>query len=130
MSKLPGSLSEIDWNNISEADWDLIEAARDDELVEIPEISLVMFPRTPEARAVVGFEWNDDAGRGHKLGGRPNWIQFDETPVCDCAKAMTTMTFYGQLDCIGDRMSLGDCGMIYVFVCQECLTPKAVLQTR
>jgi len=93
----------------------------------IPEIPLKMMPKSKEAKDVIGFEWNSDAGRNHKLGGKPDWIQDDETPKCrGCKKSMT---FYGQLDCIGDDVSLGDCGMIYVFVCMECLNTQSVLQT-
>jgi hypothetical protein len=39
------------------------------------------------------------------------------------------MTFYGQLDSIGDNIVLADCGMVFVFICFECFTSKSVLQT-
>jgi hypothetical protein len=39
------------------------------------------------------------------------------------------MTFYGQLDSIGDRFNLADCGMIYVFVCFDCFETQSVLET-
>ena len=39
---------------------------------EIPEIPLVMNPKTTEARSVIGFKWNAKAGRGHKMGGEPD----------------------------------------------------------
>ena len=94
---------------------------------EIPEISLVMNPRTPAAKAVIGFKWNDAAGKAHKLGGSPDWLQGDHTPDCPaCAKKMT---FYGQLDCIGDSVSLADCGRIFVFACFECNETKSILQS-
>jgi hypothetical protein len=38
------------------------------------------------------------------------------------------MTFYGQLDSINDEFVIGDVGLVYVFVCFDCLTTKAVLQ--
>jgi hypothetical protein len=91
---------------------------------QIPEIPLVMNPQTPEARAVIGFRWNSTAGKGHKLGGVPDWIQNDETPNCPVCAA--PMTFYGQLDCIGDQIALGDCGMIYVFCCFGCGTTQSL----
>ena len=97
-----------------------------DNLDPIPEIPLVMRPDTAEARAVIGFKWNSSAGLRHKLGGQPEWIQGDDTP--NCSQCYTQMTFYGQLDCIGDEVSLGDCGMIYVFYCQICLQAAAVAQ--
>jgi hypothetical protein len=39
------------------------------------------------------------------------------------------MQFYGQLDSIGDRFNLADCGIIYVFVCSDCWTTSSVLQS-
>jgi hypothetical protein len=48
------------------------------------------------------------------------------TPQCDCGR---TMQFYGQLDSIGDRFHLADCGIIYVFVCSDCWTTSSVLQS-
>jgi hypothetical protein len=39
------------------------------------------------------------------------------------------MTFYGQLDSINDDIALGDCGMIYVFVCFDCFETKSLLQS-
>lgn len=93
---------------------------------QIPEIPFVLAPQTDEAKSVIGFKMNDKMGKKSKLGGEPEWIQHDETPICvSCAEAMT---FYGQLDCIGDNFSLGDCGMIYVFVCLKCLETKSFLQ--
>jgi hypothetical protein len=93
---------------------------------QIPEIPLVMDPQTPEAHAAITFRWNLRAGKRHKLGGAPDWIQDDDTPSCpDCAKPMT---FYGQLDGIGDEIVLGDCGMIYVFFCFDCGTTQSVFQ--
>jgi len=50
----------------------------------------------------------------------------DETPTCSCGK---TMDFYGQLDSIGDKYCLADCGMIYVFVCFGCYETKSIFQT-
>ena len=95
--------------------------------MKIPEIKIVLSPETTEAQQAVGFRWNDEAGTRHKLGGSPDWIQFDETPSSvDCGEEMT---LYGQLDSIGDDFCLGDCGIIYVFVCFDCLTTRGLLQS-
>jgi hypothetical protein len=95
--------------------------------MKIPEIPLRPEPVSDEARAAIGFRWNDTAGRRHKLGGEPQWLQAPEVPFCDsCSQAMS---FYGQLDSIGDDVSLADCGMVYVFVCFNCFTTRAVLQS-
>ena len=39
------------------------------------------------------------------------------------------MSFYGQLDSLGDQYNLADCGMVYVFVCFDCFESKSVLQS-
>lgn len=93
----------------------------------IPEIKLVPIPETKKARQSIGFQWNEEAGARHKLGGRPEFIQEDRWPECtNCRKRMT---FYAQLDSIGDKYNLGDCGMIYVFVCFVCFETKSFLQS-
>lgn len=94
--------------------------------MEIPEIPLEPRPATDEAKKAVGYEWNDEAGTRHKLGGTPDWQQAPEWPTCEgCGEAMT---FYGQLDSIGDDYDLADCGMICVFVCFDCFTTTSILQ--
>ena len=94
---------------------------------EIPEIPLVLDPKTPEAKAIIGFEWNDTNGRAQKIGGRPDWLQGEDTP--ECPSCFKKMTFYGQLDCLGDKVPLADCGRIFVFVCMDCYETKSVLQS-
>ena len=93
---------------------------------KIPEILIELNPTSEEASAALGFKWNDSAGKASKLGGVPDWIQGAEWPSCSCG---TEMSFYGQLDSIGDDYNLADCGMIYVFVCFGCFETKSVLQT-
>lgn len=39
------------------------------------------------------------------------------------------MTFYGQLDSVNDEYCIGDVGMVYVYVCFDCLTAEAVIDT-
>ena len=59
-------------------------------MVEIPEIPLVPDPRTDAARAAVGFRWNQEAGKRHKLGGTPDWQQSPRWPSCPaCGTAMS-----------------------------------------
>lgn len=92
----------------------------------IPEIPLIPSPQTDQARTAIGFEWaGPHPGTRHKLGGTPDWLQGDDTPTCECGRLMN---FYGQLDSIGDRFSLADVGIIYVFVCPDCWTTKSILQ--
>jgi len=94
----------------------------------LPEIPLSPQPTTDEARAVLGFKWADERiGRRHKLGGAPDWLQGPDVPKCSgCQEAMT---FYAQLDSIGDPVALADVGMVYVFVCFDCFTTKSILQS-
>jgi hypothetical protein len=93
--------------------------------MEIPKIKLVTFPETNEAKLAVGYEWNDVAGTRHHLGGRPDGLNIDEYPLCDdCNKIMS---FYAQIDSIGDKYDLADCMVIHNFVCFECVTVKCQL---
>ena len=95
--------------------------------MKIPEIPLKPDPSTDEAKRTIGFEWNDTAGKRHKLGGEPQWLQNQEIP--SCTSCSESMTFYGQLDSIGDDIVLADCGLVYVFVCFGCFTTTAILQS-
>lgn len=96
---------------------------------KLPEFRLVMEPMSEEARAVHGFKRaRHDIGKRSKIGGSPTLLQIeDEWPKCsDCRQEMT---FYGQLDSVGDKLSLADAGLICVFVCFDCLTTTSMLQS-
>ena len=94
----------------------------------LPPFRLVAEPASEEARALTGFEWADaEVGRRHRLGGEPSWLPGDATPMCPaCGQRMT---FYAQLDSIGDDVVLADCGLVYVFVCFDDFRAAAVLQS-
>ncbi|NOT73580.1 MAG: hypothetical protein HOP08_01540 [Cyclobacteriaceae bacterium] len=93
--------------------------------MEIPRIKLVTQPETQEAKDIVGYKWNDVAGTRHFLGGQPDGLEKSEFPTCDdCKKAMT---FYAQVDSIGEKFDLADCMVIHNFVCFDCFTVKAIL---
>ena len=97
--------------------------------MEIPEIALVPTPDNEAARCVLGFKRaKGSVGRRHKLGGRPDWQQTQGSRVPTCCGGKE-MTFYGQLDSIGDEICLADVGMIYVFVCFDCFSTKSILQS-
>ena len=57
----------------------------------------------------------------------PDWVQSPDVPECPSCHEL--MTFYGQLDSIGDAMTIADVGMVYVFVCFDCNETKSVLQS-
>jgi hypothetical protein len=97
------------------------------DIPEIPEIKLRLAPQTTEAREVTGFRMaGAPIGTRSKLGGAPDWIQRPAVPTCSCGNLMS---FYGQLDSIGDKIILADCGMVYVFVCFGCFDTQSVLQS-
>ena len=53
-----------------------------------------------------------------KVGGRPLWIQNDETPSCDCG---AKMMFVAQLENHGGGgINFGDSGAGYAFACPTC----------
>lgn len=93
--------------------------------MEIPKIKLVTQPETDEAKVIVGYKWNNVAGTRHYLGGKPDGLPKNAYPACeDCKK---TMTFYAQIDSIGDKFDLADCMVIHNFVCFDCFNVKAIL---
>jgi hypothetical protein len=101
-----------------------------------PEVMVSLQLPSPDAASSVPTE----PGHRTKLGGEPQWVQTDETPICkSCQKAMT---FIEQIDSIAaqkndlgkalsDKKSFmfADVGMIYVFLCLKCYDAKAVVQT-
>ena len=84
------------------------------------------------------IKYPDNLGKRSKLGGKPDWIQFENVIKCDCCKK--EMTFIGQIDSIdysdhyskislsNERYMFGDVGMIYIFFCFECLKSQSVFQ--
>ena len=70
-----------------------------------PEIELVRRPASVKAeRLMVHKHAPAGVGERNKLGGTPDWIQNEQWPQC-CGKRMT---FYAQLDSVGDEIHLGD----------------------
>jgi uncharacterized protein YwqG len=94
----------------------------------LPEFKLIAEPITDDAKRTPRFKWaGPEIGTRHQLGGIPKFLQESEFPTCpDCNKEMT---FYGQLDSINDDYCIADCGMIYVFICFDCLETKSIIQS-
>jgi uncharacterized protein YwqG len=77
-----------------------------------------------------------------KLGGKPDWEQGAEIPKCpNCKKPMTFIAQIDSMehdeehnphaiDCLSDSQQymFGDVGMIYVFLCFDCMETKSVIQ--
>lgn len=93
--------------------------------MRIPKIKLLPQPRTEEEKAAIGYEWNEVAGTRHFLGGQPDEFDEDDYPSCD--ECDCKMSFYAQIDSIGDKYDLADCMVIHNFVCFNCFTVKAQL---
>lgn len=93
----------------------------------IPPFRLVARPLDEEAKAMPICKWaGKDKGKRHKLGGDPDWMQPEDWPECpDCEQKMI---FWGQFDSINDEFIIGDCGMVFVFVCLDCFESEAIVQ--
>ena len=101
---------------------------RSDPPKRIPLIRLVPQAVEPEGQKALGFKYaGGDVGNRHQLGGEPTWLQEPDWPTCPyCGEKMT---FYGQLDSIGDDYEIADCGMVYVFLCFDCFKAVAKVQS-
>jgi hypothetical protein len=94
----------------------------------LPAFRLNPEPLSPEAAEAQGFDWAEpEVGRRHQLGGEPRWLQQAAVPRCPSCEE--PMSFYAQLDGIGDAHGLADCGLIYVFVCFADFDTKSILQS-
>jgi hypothetical protein len=94
----------------------------------IPPFKLALVPLNEEAKNLEKFKWADEGvGDRNKLGGAADFLQGAEYPECDSCGGR--MNFYAQLDSLNDEFIIADCGMIYVFVCFECIETKAIIQS-
>lgn len=94
-------------------------------IMKIPKVKLIPKPESDEAKSIVGYKYNETAGTRHHLGGTPEGLDEMDYPVCpDCGNVMT---FYAQIDSIGDKYDLADCMVIHNFVCFGCFTVHAQL---
>lgn len=92
---------------------------------KIPKIKLVTLPETDEAKNAIGYKWNNTAGTRHFLGGKPDNLKKSDYPICN--KCNKVMTFYAQIDSIGDNYDIADCMVIHNFICFDCYTVQAEL---
>lgn len=94
----------------------------------LPCFRIKLLPQDTRARNLPGFLYADKKiGQRSKIGGSPDFIQEANWPICDECKQK--MSFYAQLDSLNDEYCIGDCGMIYVFICFDCLETKAIIQS-
>lgn len=94
----------------------------------LPEYDIDLIPRTKAAEDARGYKWAEpDMGHRFKIGGTPDGLEQEEIPACPSCQE--PMSFYAQLDGIGDDYDLADCGMIYVFCCFGCFETASFLKS-
>lgn len=95
---------------------------------KLPPFRLKPEPLSEEAASLPKFKWAPrEVGLRHQLGGEPTFIQRSKWPKCDICKK--DMTFYGQLDSINEEFNLGDCGIVFVFVCFDCYSTHSFIES-
>jgi hypothetical protein len=95
--------------------------------MKVPHFNLVAVPADNEALSLRRSEWlSPEIGTRHKIGGEPDFIMDEPTPICSCG---STMTFYAQLDSLNDDVMIGDAGLIYIFLCFDCFESKSLVQS-
>ncbi len=94
----------------------------------LPEFKIHLEPMSDEASQLMGFEWaGANVGQRSKIGGDPSFVQGPHVPRCPSCDRV--MTFYAQLDSIGDRLCFADVGLLYVFVCFDCYETTSYIQS-
>ena len=101
----------------------------------------VHLERVKRGERSVPLDYPENLGLRTKLGGKPDWIQGDDTPVCESCDE--PMYFVAQIDSIEHAnehnplmqvppkhvdFMFSDVGMIYVFYCFDCLETYALQQ--
>lgn len=92
--------------------------------MKYPEIKILLDITADNAKHI-GFPGGGELGKRSKFGGDPVWIQDEAWQVCNCSRKMS---FYAQLDSIGIDMNIVDCGLIYIFICEKCISVKSIVQ--
>lgn len=94
----------------------------------VPPFRLDAHPLTAEAQEAAGFAWAEERiGTRHRIGGEPEGLAEAEYPRC--GSCLQRMTFYGQLDSVGDDYALADVGVVMVFVCFDCFEATALVDS-
>ncbi|MDQ2730673.1 MAG: hypothetical protein M3Y56_03355 [Armatimonadota bacterium] len=105
----------------------------------LPEVRIILERLQPGERAIE-LDPPDNIGHRTKLGGEPDFIQPGQKPMC--RQCRQTMTFIAQIDSIDgldeytpagivhpeENYMFGDAGMIYVYLCFECLEAVSEVQ--
>lgn len=113
----------------------MLRSALSEGVPVFPELEVTLKPKAGRQAE----EDEPEPGFRTKLGGKPQWIQSDATPICEvCGKAMTFVaqidsiahqdTRLGQLLAKEESFMFADVGMIYVFWCVGCNVTQSVVQ--
>jgi hypothetical protein len=101
----------------------------------------VTLERVKRGERPVPLDYPDNLGTRTKFGGKPDWIQVDETP--ECPQCGESMYFVAQIDSIEHEnrhnplmrnppkhidFMFADVGMIYVFYCFDCFELQSLQQ--
>ncbi len=92
--------------------------------MKVPAFILRAEPVDDDAANAAGFRRaGPEVGTRHRIGGEPSFLSPEGYPRCPSCPEV--MTFYGQLDSVGDGYALADVGVVQVFVCFDCFTAEA-----
>jgi hypothetical protein len=97
---------------------------------QIPAFKLVPHPLSEESEMLLHRPAFVDPSIGdrHRLGGSPD--RWTEAAAPRCPSCGDDMTFYGQLDALPSAgFDLADAGLIFVYVCFDCLEVSAALDS-
>lgn len=87
-------------------------------------VSLVSMPSADYGSA--REEWGNRGGNSlgnvlGQLGGRPDWLQDDETPACpSCTRSMNLVAQFEEGPDHATAMNFGGCGTAFAFACGPC----------
>lgn len=92
--------------------------------MRVPEFILRAEPLDDAAASAAGSRSaGPEIGTRHRIGGEPTELSPIDYPRCGSCPEL--MTFYGQLDSIGDDYAIADAGVVHVFVCFDCFETEA-----
>ena len=87
---------------------------------KIPPFKLEALPLNKEAENLQPFMYaGKEIGNRHRLGGSPE--NTDPMFLPKCKECNENMSYYGQFDSINDEFIIGDCFVIEVYYCFDCV---------
>lgn len=125
----PGMCDE--WDPASGGNAALVTKAEDGRVTESPGLTAEQLREFKEDRTVIAPAIKLELALSGKnevgaVGGAPEWIQADETPVCKCGERMRLAV---QLDeNAHEQLNFGGGGRAYAFICEACMAAKFLWQ--